>query len=156
MRFKEIYYFVFGFCIGLAVILVPFYFHNERQREKRRQNFNRSNLPEAIIREHVSHTKYTETLSNILYNKVKVLCMVMTHPGNHKTKAIHVKNTWGKRCNKLLFMTSEDDPLLETAIVLPIEESREALWNKTKASFQYVYSHYLDDYDYFLKADDDK
>ena len=44
---------------------------------------------------------------NELTNEVRVLCWIMTNPKNHRTKAVHVKQTWGRRCNILLFMSSE-------------------------------------------------
>ncbi|CAO1369074.1 unnamed protein product [Diamesa hyperborea] len=97
---------------------------------------------------------YDRTIADEMFKKVRVLCWVMTNPSNHKTKAIHVKNTWGKRCNKLLFMSSETDLELG-AVALPVDEGRNTLWDKTKSAFQYVYQNHYDDADWFLKADDD-
>ncbi|KAL5280832.1 C1GALT1.2 family protein [Megaselia abdita] len=94
------------------------------------------------------------SLSDTLYREVKVLCWVMTNPANHKTKAWSVRQTWGQRCNKLLFMSTESDGDLQP-VVLPFSEGREQLWNKTREAFKHVYDHYLEEFDWFLKADDD-
>lgn len=156
MKFKEIHFFVIGFAIGSSIVLIPFYCYNKQQMETQQLIMKRMSYHAfKEVSGGAYYDKYNETLSHILYEEVKVLCMVMTMPHNHRTKAIHIKNTWGWRCNKLVFVTTEKDSDFET-IILPIKESRGALWNKTKASFKYLYDHYLEDYDWFLKADDDK
>jgi glycoprotein-N-acetylgalactosamine 3-beta-galactosyltransferase len=78
----------------------------------------------------------------------------MTSPENHATKAKAIKETWSKRCNKVLFMSTKLDPELDT-VALNVVEGRSFLWGKTKEAFKYIYQNYLDDYDWFYKADDD-
>ena len=86
--------------------------------------------------------------------RIRILCWVMTSPDNLLIKGKPVKETWGKRCNVLLFMSSKDDPSFP-AIGLEVREGRDQLWRKTRAAWDYVYEHHLDDADWFIKADDD-
>ncbi|XP_068222640.1 glycoprotein-N-acetylgalactosamine 3-beta-galactosyltransferase 1-like isoform X3 [Palaemon carinicauda] len=89
-----------------------------------------------------------------LRNKVRVLCWIMTNPKNHEKKARHVRATWVRRCNKFIFISSEEDKDLDI-VGLKVGEGRDHLWEKTKAAFTYVYNNHLNEAEWFLKADDD-
>nr|KAI8743201.1 glycoprotein-N-acetylgalactosamine 3-beta-galactosyltransferase 1-like [Biomphalaria glabrata] len=96
-----------------------------------------------------------DSLARSLKAHVRVLIWVMTSPDNIvKLKAKAVRDTWGKRCNKLLFFSSKDDPQLP-AIGLNVTESYENLTDKTRQAFHYIYRHHYNDADWFMKANDD-
>ncbi|EDW11999.2 glycoprotein-N-acetylgalactosamine 3-beta-galactosyltransferase 1 [Drosophila mojavensis] len=109
--------------------------------------------PNLGVIEH-EHPHDNTSLADLLKREVRLLCWVMTNPNNHKKKARHVKRTWGKRCNILLFMSSAADDELPT-VKLDVEEGRPNLWRKVKEAFKYVYKHHYNDADWFYKADDD-
>lgn len=99
---------------------------------------------------------YNVSMARKLQKDVKICCMVMTHPLNHRNKSIAVKNTWAKKCDKLIFMSSKSHKKLNI-VSLPIHgESRDELWNKTRLGFLYLHRRFLNKFDYFMKADDDK
>lgn len=134
--------FLIGFGVGISIFTTGLIYSIARVKA-------------SSVTEILSSELYDESTSERLFDEVKVLCMVMTNPESHKTKAIHVKNTWGKRCNKLLFITSQDDPELDT-IVVDVNESRDGLRQKTKEAFLYAYDNLFEEFDWFLKADDDR
>ena len=87
-------------------------------------------------------------------DQIRILCWIMTGPQNLDKKAVHVKKTWGKRCTKLIFFSSVTNETFPT-IGLNISEGREHLTGKTMRAFKYVYDHFFDEADWFMKADDD-
>ncbi|CAH8568742.1 unnamed protein product [Schistosoma margrebowiei] len=93
--------------------------------------------------------------STKLYNKIRILCYINTHPENYYKKAIHVHKTWARRCTKHIFMSTKSDPILPVAVLkLPYPEVRMHLWSKFRIILRYIYQ-FRNDYDYFLKTDDD-
>jgi glycoprotein-N-acetylgalactosamine 3-beta-galactosyltransferase len=100
------------------------------------------------------NARYNETQADRLFDQVRILCWIITTPENHLKKALHIQKTWGTRCNKLLFMSSQEDVVLKT-VALPVREGRSTLWDKTRSSLQYIYNYHLNDAEWFLKADDD-
>ncbi|XP_031633124.1 glycoprotein-N-acetylgalactosamine 3-beta-galactosyltransferase 1-like [Contarinia nasturtii] len=85
--------------------------------------------------------------------KIRILCFLATMPESHSRKAIHIQNTWGKHCDKLLFASTIADENLD-ALAFNVTESH-ALWAKVKVMFQHIYRNYLNEYDWFYKGDDD-
>ncbi|XP_026162705.1 glycoprotein-N-acetylgalactosamine 3-beta-galactosyltransferase 1-B [Mastacembelus armatus] len=93
-------------------------------------------------------------MADELYKKVRILCWVMTGPNNLEPKARHVKSTWSRHCNVVVFMSSVADPDFPT-VGLGTKEGRDQLYWKTIRAFHYAYEHHAHEADWFLKADDD-
>lgn len=87
--------------------------------------------------------------------EVRVLCWILTSRENRLERAYHAATTWGKRCDKLLYMSGRDDEAADNVVPLPVDEGRKNLWTKTKLAFQYIYEKHRDEADWFVKADDD-
>lgn len=103
---------------------------------------------------HPHHLGEDSSMADELYKKVRILCWVMTGPNNLEKKARHVKYTWSRHCNIVVFMSSVDDPDFPT-VGLGTKEGRDQLYWKTIRAFHYAYEHHADEADWFLKADDD-
>ncbi|XP_077978327.1 glycoprotein-N-acetylgalactosamine 3-beta-galactosyltransferase 1-like [Glandiceps talaboti] len=169
--------FMIGILVGVTVcgVFVTFYrddFSSGRPRkftvskilqEDPNGHVNIDNTNEVSIQEadsFMDHTHDTfkgeDTPAKLLKDKVRVFVWVATHPGNTETKLKHIKATWAKRFDNLLYMSSQEDkdfPIVGLKLEMP--ESRNALWAKTRAAFTYLFENHFDDADWFMKADDD-
>eukprot|EP00054_Salpingoeca_dolichothecata_P017541 m.105512 g.105512 ORF g.105512 m.105512 type:complete len:120 (+) comp22495_c0_seq2:137-496(+) len=77
-------------------------------------------------------------------------------PKTHNTSAQAVYDTWARGCDHHVFMSSETHPVLNVHDVhLSGPESRDKIWEKTIKAWKHTYNEFGNDYDWFLKADDD-
>ena len=77
----------------------------------------------------------------------RILCWILTHPGNYDTKAVYVKRTWGRKCDILLFASTTEHAEL-TLLKVNVTEERNALWDKAKQAWMILYKDYLDKADW--------
>nr|XP_018669470.1 glycoprotein-N-acetylgalactosamine 3-beta-galactosyltransferase 1-like isoform X2 [Ciona intestinalis] len=148
MRRNEFLLFICGLVIGGLIAVTLHKYSDTSLRPVRSPEVSQYNF----VSTRTETTTCESTAKNI--SNVRVLCWVMTSPMTLFTKAVHVRDTWGRRCDKILFMSSEDNEKLP-AIGLGVKEGREHLYDKTAAAFQYIWTHHKDEADWFLKADDD-
>jgi len=86
--------------------------------------------------------------------KPRILCWLFTHAGVHLTKADTVRQTWGHKCDGLLFFSNMDDPDLP-AVKLDVHNDFGNLWHKMQIAIVHLNARYGTQYDWFYKADDD-
>ncbi|XP_046874666.1 glycoprotein-N-acetylgalactosamine 3-beta-galactosyltransferase 1 isoform X1 [Hypomesus transpacificus] len=99
------------------------------------------------------HSVKDRSVAVNLSKTTRLLCWIMTGPNNLESRTKHVRATWAKRCNKILYMSSVETDF--PTVGLNVSEGREQLYWKTIRAFQYIHQHHFDEADWFLKADDD-
>jgi len=95
----------------------------------------------------------------------RILCLILTSPKNFLTKTIAVNKTWAQRCDGYFFITESPSDNLSLAFniskQLPIASIKnitagyEHLTQKSVLAFLFAYEHHFNDFDWFIKADDD-
>jgi glycoprotein-N-acetylgalactosamine 3-beta-galactosyltransferase len=90
-------------------------------------------------------------------NSVRICCLILTAPKYFDTRARAVNNTWAPRCDKYLFISepSNHTNYLPIAPIKNLTAGYGHLTKKTTLAFYYAYEHLLDQFDWFVKTDDD-
>ena len=98
-----------------------------------------------------------QNLTDTLMSTTQILCWVLTGPKTIEKRGAAILETWGPKCDKLLFMTSEKDAsTIEGKVALPgVGEGRDELVAKSREAWKYVNKHHAGQYDWFYKCDDD-
>jgi hypothetical protein len=96
----------------------------------------------------------------------RVLCLIITLPKYFLTRAKAVHETWAPRCDRYFFiteypqnnMTSEQFSITKQIPIAPIKNiipGYDHLTQKSTLAFLFAYENYFNDFDWFVKADDD-
>ncbi|XP_046542834.1 glycoprotein-N-acetylgalactosamine 3-beta-galactosyltransferase 1-like [Haliotis rubra] len=94
------------------------------------------------------------SLAAAVSRKVRLACFITTREVYMDTKLKAVNATWGRRCDKILYVmtTNKTGPDI---LGLDIRDHHDTLTEKIVQTFTHMYNTYLEQYDWFLKADDD-
>ncbi|CAF4486110.1 unnamed protein product [Rotaria socialis] len=97
---------------------------------------------------------------------VRILCLILTAPKSILTRAKAVHETWAPQCDRYFFitefprenMTLKQIQFAEQIPIAPIKNitsGYQYLTEKSTLAFLFAYKHYFNDFDWFVKADDD-
>ena len=97
----------------------------------------------------------------------RVLCLILTTPKYFRTRAKAVNETWAPHCDGYYFISepsADKNPnsaevniskKLPIAPIKNITVGYEHLTQKSVLAFLFAYEHHFNDFDWFIKADDD-
>ena len=87
---------------------------------------------------------------------MRVMCMILTYSKKHDNNLEAVRRTWGRHCHGFVAFSNLTDPV-SSAIATPVfgGERYSNTWQKMRSLWKYTWFHYSNEFDWFLKADDD-
>ena len=100
-------------------------------------------------------------------NTVRICCLIITRPTDLSIRARAVHETWGPRCDRHFFVvenftndniTSEQIDFIQQLPILSAGNTSTGdrhLLQKVNVALLSAHEHYINDFDWFVKADDD-
>jgi glycoprotein-N-acetylgalactosamine 3-beta-galactosyltransferase len=100
-------------------------------------------------------TIQNEQIGNQISKEMRVFCWILGKP-DRKDRWIHLKKIWGHKCDRFVVMVSVMKHIKGLEVIkLDFPEGRQNLWNILLRTIIYIHNHFINDYDYFMKVDDD-
>ena len=96
----------------------------------------------------------------------RIFCMITTTPKYFLNRTKAVNDTWAPRCDRYFFVTESYESNAASALInfakqIPIAPIKniipgyDHLTQKSNLALLFAYTNYINDYDWFVKADDD-
>lgn len=86
----------------------------------------------------------------------RIFCGIYTYEKNHDTNVKATRETWGKRCDGFLAMSTKSDPSIPSLqITHEGPEEYDNMWQKSRSIWKYIANRFVDDFDFFLLGGDD-
>lgn len=141
MKARSFFYTLFIYILGCGIgILLEFtYFRTSIHLELAKRNESKGIDSDPTVED---------------VKKIRILCFLNTYPASHGKRAVHVMETWGRHCDKILFASTLTD-LNIGAIGFNLSNNHNTMWGKEKMMLKYVHDNFFNDYDWFYKGDDD-
>ena len=87
---------------------------------------------------------------------MRVMCMILTYSKKHDNNLEAVRQTWGRHCHGFVAFSNMTDPNIPSIQTPAFGGERYTnTWQKMRALWKYTWFHYSNEFDWFLKADDD-
>ncbi|XP_040571522.1 glycoprotein-N-acetylgalactosamine 3-beta-galactosyltransferase 1 isoform X2 [Lepeophtheirus salmonis] len=129
----------------MCICLIGQYIHSSWKEEKKWTKLSVS-----------QSTTQQSTEASTDYSSIRIVCIVFTKIVNHNTRAKAIKETWGKRCKALIFISNSTVHLSDVSVFnINRTDDYNLIWGKTKAGFKHAFELFKDEADFFMKTDDD-
>jgi len=108
------------------------------------------------INQLISNTQMNSNKKSSI-NSARICCLILTTPKYFNTRTRAVNATWARRCDKYLFISeySNNTHHFPIAPIQHLTVGYKHLTKKSTLAFYYAYENLIDQFDWFVKADDD-
>lgn len=167
--------FTFGFLFGIIISLIynsamylsvsNYATRQTLQELKEFDSFFKTNFSlnkNLLIEPQRAENQLSDSKCGYSQKGPRILCTVFTYKKSFNLKAKYVEKTWGKRCDKTIFMSgrlSEEEKEqyshMDIIYLNVTDTNRLNLTTKTIETLLYANNYLIDQFDWILKADDD-